>query len=127
MHGYSDMMCLPLWILMRAYGKILICLEVLIMKSNVNEFYCDKCGICCRSLKGIDLYSHLNRGDGVCIFLNEDTKLCNIYEERPLVCRVDDIYEVYFSKYINKEEYHDMNYNVCLELKRSFEKDDKNE
>lgn len=97
------------------------------MKSIINKFYCDKCGICCRNLKGIDLYKDLDRGDGVCVFLNEATKLCIIYEDRPLICRVDDMYEEYFSSHISKEEYFDMNYKACLELKRKFEKDDRNE
>lgn len=95
------------------------------MKSTVNIFQCDKCGLCCKHLKGINLYEHLNRGDGVCMFFNEVTNLCIIYENRPLVCKVDDMYEAYFSKDINKEEYYEMNYEACLELKKNFGENDK--
>ena len=33
-------------------------------------FHCDKCGICCRSLRRSPLYSGLDRGDGVCRYLD---------------------------------------------------------
>ena len=57
-------------------------------------FICDKCGECCRHLERSDVYSDLNRGDGVCIYLTGD--LCSIYEQRPLLCRVDECYEAFF-------------------------------
>ena len=41
-------------------------------------FECDKCGACCRSLKRSELYSKLDRGDGVCKYLNDN--LCSIYD-----------------------------------------------
>lgn len=34
-------------------------------------FNCDKCGLCCRSLHLSDLYHDLDKGDGVCIHLDE--------------------------------------------------------
>ena len=51
-------------------------------------FHCDKCGICCRSLRRSPLYSGLDRGDGVCRYL--DGNLCSIYATRPLLCRMDE-------------------------------------
>ena len=36
-------------------------------------YKCDKCGRCCRNLNFNDLYNYLNRGDGVCIYLDELT------------------------------------------------------
>ena len=53
-------------------------------------FHCDKCGICCRSLRRSPLYRELDRGDGVCRYL--DGNLCSIYATRPLLCRVDESY-----------------------------------
>lgn len=32
----------------------------------------------------------LNGEDGTCVFFNQETALCTIYETRPLVCRVFD-------------------------------------
>ena len=58
-------------------------------------FRCNKCGECCRNLQGISIYADLDRGDGICKYLKGN--LCSIYNERPLLCRIDDCYE-HFSK-----------------------------
>lgn len=78
-------------------------------------FNCDKCGECCRHIKGIPLYKDLDRGDGVCKYLHEN--LCSIYEERPLKCRVDDCYELFFKMQMTKEEFYQINYRICKQLK----------
>ena len=57
---------------------------------------CKQCGSCCkilgshRPLKEEDrlLLQIFDRGDGVCEHLTEDN-LCNIYETRPEICKVD--------------------------------------
>lgn len=63
-----------------------------------------------------EIYKDLDRGDGVCKFL--DGNLCSIYEERPLKCRIDESYENFFSKEMTKCEYYEANYKMCDELKR---------
>lgn len=78
-------------------------------------FKCDQCGECCKNLKMADLYSDLDRGDGICKYLEKNNK-CSIYEQRPLKCRVDDSYVV-FEKIMTKEEYYKANYAMCEELK----------
>ena len=82
-------------------------------------FFCSKCGQCCRSLSNSKLYSELNRGDGVCRYLEGD--LCSIYERRPLLCRVDESYEAYFSGQYTREEYYRLNYEECRKLQRKEE------
>ena len=77
-------------------------------------FKCNKCGICCRNLDKSDLYKQLDRGDGVCKYLNKN--LCSIYQERPLICRIDESYEAYFSEVYSKEEYYKLNYEACQKL-----------
>jgi hypothetical protein len=79
-------------------------------------FICDKCGECCRHLERSDVYSDLNRGDGVCIYLTGD--LCSIYEQRPLLCRVDECYEAFFGGRYTREEYEKLNYDSCNLLKK---------
>jgi Fe-S-cluster containining protein len=59
----------------------------------------------------------LDRGDGVCELFDEATKLCTVYEERPLLCNVDKAYSEYFKNLISLEEYHTANYNACKLLK----------
>lgn len=83
-------------------------------------FLCDKCGMCCRNLQLSELYADLNRGDGVCKYLKGN--LCSIYECRPLKCRIDDSYEVYFKALMTREEYDRMNQEVCEHLKQEKEK-----
>ena len=76
-------------------------------------FLCDCCGLCCKHLKGVELYKDLDRGDGVCKFFNEGNNLCNIYDERPDKCNVDKMYATYFKDMMTKKEYYEMNYSVC--------------
>lgn len=80
-------------------------------------FNCDKCGECCRNLNKSNLYSQLDRGDGICVYLNGN--LCSIYENRPLICRVDESYNVYFKTIMSLKEYYKLNYKACEILKRN--------
>jgi len=80
-------------------------------------FQCDKCGACCRSLNNSSLYDDLNRGDGVCKYL--EGNLCSIYPIRPLKCRVDEGYDIYFAHKMSKEEYYRENYRACKILKQN--------
>lgn len=87
-------------------------------------FKCDKCGICCRNLDKSEIYKKLDRGDGVCIYL--DKNICSIYEYRPLICRVDDCYDLYFSKEISREKYYIINEEACKKMKKESKKNNKN-
>ena len=75
-------------------------------------FPCTKCGICCKNLNEHDLYKEMDRGDGICINLNESDDLCRIYKDRPLICRIDEMHEAYF-KNIKKEDYILSNVMAC--------------
>ncbi len=78
-------------------------------------FNCDKCGACCRHVDLTALSSELNRGDGVCKYLVGN--LCSIYTTRPLICRVDECYEIFFKDKMTKEEFYKLNYEECQKLK----------
>lgn len=78
-------------------------------------FDCIKCGKCCRSLKNNIIYSDLDRGDGVCKYLKDN--LCSIYDNRPLLCRVDDCYNLFFKDKYTKEEFYKLNKIICNTLK----------
>ena len=82
-------------------------------------FKCDMCGECCRNLKLSELYAELDDGSGKCKYL--DGNKCSIYNERPLLCRVDEAYEMYFKNIMSKEDYYRSNYESCKELKRRKE------
>lgn len=80
-------------------------------------FRCDGCGLCCRVVGLTATYQHLDRGDGVCRHLNTKTNECNIYDNRPDICRVDGLYESLFKKYMSLDDYYEMNYSACETLK----------
>lgn len=79
-------------------------------------FPCDKCGECCRNLQMSELYKGLDRGDGVCRYL--DGNLCSIYQTRPLLCRIDESYDYFFKDSMTRDEFYRANLQVCSELKR---------
>ena len=78
-------------------------------------FKCDVCGCCCRNLKNSELYAELDRGDGVCKYLSGN--LCSVYENRPLLCRVDESYDLLFSSLMTREEFYKLNEKGCKKLK----------
>ena len=80
-------------------------------------FQCDMCGKCCRNLYRSPLYRELDRGDGVCRYLEGNR--CSIYVNRPLLCRVDESYDVFFKDIMTREMYYRMNYMMCKQLKES--------
>ena len=43
--------------------------------------------------------------------------LCSIYEQRPILCRIDDAYNKYFKQRMSLEEYYNENYKICKLLK----------
>lgn len=83
------------------------------------KFYCDQCGLCCKSISYVPELKNFDRGDGVCQHLSEEG-LCLIYDTRPEICRVDEMYEKYFSKTMSREEFYRENMKVCDALKQKF-------
>lgn len=84
---------------------------------NMDKFICDKCGLCCRNLNNCDIYKFLNKGNGICQYLDETTNLCSIYENRPIICNVEKSYSVFFSNNVSYEEYIKLNLKACQALK----------
>ena len=80
-------------------------------------FKCDMCGECCRNIRLSPLYSELDDGTGACRYLVGNK--CSIYSARPLLCRVDESYEAFFSEAMTKEEYYRLNYEACENLKKN--------
>lgn len=85
-------------------------------------FKCDCCGLCCMNLKKCQIYADLDRGDGICKYFNINSKLCTIYGERPEKCNVDKTYERFFKDKMTLEEYYQLNYKACIELKKGGKK-----
>ena len=82
-------------------------------------FYCEHCGCCCRNLDKSDIYASLDRGDGVCKYLKGND--CSIYENRPLLCRIDESYNRFFSEAMSRKDFYDINKRVCKQLQKMEE------
>lgn len=81
-------------------------------------FPCDCCGLCCRSLAQSEAYSDLDRGDGICMYFDDITNLCTIYENRPDKCNIDKSYERFFKNSMTLEEYYELNRKACDKLRK---------
>lgn len=68
---------------------------------------------CCRKI-GLML-RELDRGDLVCKYLTEDNT-CSIYEDRPLICNTDKLYDIYFKDIMTKEKWVQINTDACKKL-----------
>ncbi len=77
-------------------------------------FECERCGCCCRNLDKSAIYASLDRGDGVCRFL--DGNDCSIYENRPLTCRVDECYDRLYCSIMSRDYYYKVNKRACKML-----------
>lgn len=86
---------------------------------ELNSFPCTACGQCCRRVYLGGLTAYLDRGDGVCYHFDDTSKLCTIYHERPLVCRVEDYYKAYLVDNYTWQEFVEMNVQVCWILQHT--------
>lgn len=80
-------------------------------------FICLKCGECCRAVKDSEITKHLDRGDGICAHFCDNSNICTIYDSRPLICRVCEGYDVFFSKNMTRQEFYEINYKICEYLR----------
>lgn len=78
-------------------------------------FYCSRCGLCCKHIDKIPQLSEYHDGDGICRYLVDNK--CSIYESRPDICNVDYVYKTFFSEIYSLQEFYELNYYVCNELK----------
>ncbi|WP_456058469.1 YkgJ family cysteine cluster protein [Campylobacter hominis] len=85
-------------------------------------FECDRCGLCCRHIKGIKELENFLLDDESCINLDKTSNLCKIYDKRPDICRVDEMFKKVFYKFMSKEEYLNLNASSCKKLKEIYNK-----
>tara|TARA_B100001287_G_scaffold224084_1_gene193421 strand:+ start:831 stop:1142 length:312 start_codon:yes stop_codon:yes gene_type:complete len=79
----------------------------------MTKFLCSGCGACCLTVGG--KFGLPDRGDGVCANYNESTKKCNIYENRPEVCKMNKFY-LKVKKYIpfmSEKWFYKLNTKAC--------------
>ena len=93
--------------------------EIIETQENNLRFPCTSCGLCCKNLGLSSEASKLNRGDGTCLHFDDNTNLCLIYEDRPLVCRVEDYYTKYLSETFKWDDFVALNLKVCETLQKN--------
>lgn len=74
------------------------------------------CGECCRHINLIPQLADFDNGSGVCIHLKDNK--CDIYLSRPEICRVDVMYEKYYSDKYSREVFYEINRLSCKKLIR---------
>ena len=81
-------------------------------------FPCTSCGQCCKNVHLSEQTKYLNRGDGTCSHFDDSSLLCTIYEQRPLICRIEEYHERYLSHLYDWVGFVKMNLEVCKQLKK---------
>ncbi len=81
-------------------------------------FKCDCCGQCCKNVGKVKILERLADESGACRFLDAEKNLCRIYKSRPLFCNVEAMYKVFFEDKMTREEFYNLNYEVCEKLKK---------
>ena len=78
-------------------------------------FPCDKCGECCRHIRGIPQLAEYDDGTGVCVKLRGN--LCTIYATRPDICNVEVQYAQNFAERYTPKEFIELNLRACQTIK----------
>jgi Fe-S-cluster containining protein len=77
------------------------------------NYPCKSCGACCRHISSLPA---LDRGDGICHHYDEATRLCTVYDDRPLVCRIDRYYEVRLREQMPAMTFYAIQAHTCAAL-----------
>ena len=81
-------------------------------------FECDKCGLCCRRVGDSPLGKVLALPSGICKHFNQETNLCTIYKDRPIICNVDSYYDFYIEGVMTRKMFYKLNKDMCMKIKR---------
>lgn len=87
-------------------------------------FPCTNCGLCCQNISTVDELKEYDLGNGVCIHFNKIDRKCKIYETRPSICKIDEMYQMKYIKFFSKEEFYIENAKICNQLQAKFKLDD---
>ena len=85
-------------------------------ESLMKPFPCTQCGLCCQRVNLADETRFLDRGDGTCRHYDVVNKSCTIYDERPAICRVDQMYALRYAHQYTWDEFVALNLQVCANL-----------
>jgi Fe-S-cluster containining protein len=83
-------------------------------------FPCTSCGLCCQNISKIKELLEFDLGNGVCKYFNHIDNSCKIYDNRPQICRVDEMFKVKYNRYFSREEFYIENAKVCNSLQEQY-------
>ena len=83
---------------------------------NLSTFPCVQCGLCCQHVNQAEETRFLDRGDGTCLYYNNASKLCRIYDDRPDICRVELQFQLNYAQRYTWGEFLALNLIVCKQL-----------
>jgi Fe-S-cluster containining protein len=69
-------------------------------------------------LQHIPVLSAYDTGNGVCRYLVNN--LCSIYENRPLICKVEEMYFSFFSDKMTEQDFVRLNIEACAKIADYF-------
>ena len=72
-------------------------------------FECQKCGKCCTLFhlfpEDYEVRIKLDSGDGTCKYFDRASRLCTIYESRPIICNNARYYDEHLKDRMTREEF----------------------
>lgn len=87
------------------------------------DFPCIACGLCCQALTEETLPS-LYSGSNVCRHFDSERGLCSNYDDRPLICRVEDSWKRTYKSVMSEKEFYLMNLDCCMQLAKHADRSD---
>lgn len=81
------------------------------------SFPCLSCGLCCQNISK-EILPELYTGSSTCQHFNKKSLECNIYNERPLICRIDDSWKKSYSNQMSKKDFYLINMSACIEMSK---------
>jgi Fe-S-cluster containining protein len=69
-------------------------------------------------LDRVPALSEYDSGNGVCRYLKNN--LCEIYDERPMICNVEEMYHLVFKDTMTESEFIAENLKVCCGLAKTL-------
>ena len=84
-------------------------------------FQCRKCGKCCTLFRLFPEDSEwrlkLDSGDGTCRYFDRQSRLCSIYDTRPLICNNARFYDECLKDSMSREEFDSFLNEYCEKIR----------
>jgi len=91
-------------------------------KNNMTKltFPCTGCGLCCQNISKIEELKDYDLGNGICKYFDHESNTCQIYDTRPDICKVDEMFISKYNQYFTQEEFYIENAKVCNSLQEKY-------